>query len=255
MAKQFGGGDLLYVSGSNLSGDVNRIDNCSSPRGVLGGGGEVNGINGAAMERLLTHTDGDIGFTALFNDEADTPPSTHSVLSALPTTDVVVSYLRGAAGLSPIASLVAKQVNYDLSRGNDGSMTFAVQALGQGTGLEWGKQVTSGEDTHASATEGASVDELGAAGPTAFGAVAWLQYRERFSGTPTFILEDSPDNSAWATLITFTGTGGASPFGERKTVTGNVDRWFRATTTGTFVNADFVMAVRRGTAADIEDLS
>ena len=76
------------------------------------------------------------------------------------------------------------------------------------------------------------------------------------SGTPTVKIEDSTNNSSWSDLIAFTGiANGNEPTAEYKTVTGTVNRYLRITTTGTFSNADFAVAIQRGTAQDDEDLS
>ncbi|MGB0890550.1 MAG: hypothetical protein ACPGWS_09725, partial [Solirubrobacterales bacterium] len=73
------------------------------------------------------------------------------------------------------------------------------------------------------------------------------------TGTPTFILQDSANDSTFATLISFGAQ--AVQTAARSTVTGTVERYVRATTTGTFTNAQFVMGIRRGTTEDIIDLS
>ena len=80
------------------------------------------------------------------------------------------------------------------------------------------------------------------------GASAVLEYISLGSGTPTIILEDSANDSSFATLITFTAT--PAPVGQRLTVTGNVDRYLKATLTGTFVDAKIALWFRRGLAAD-----
>jgi hypothetical protein len=72
------------------------------------------------------------------------PTTSHPVLSALPTVDVPISYFRGRLAGNPVASLVSKQVNYDGTRGTDGSFVFALQALANATGLEWGVQMSPG---------------------------------------------------------------------------------------------------------------
>ena len=53
--------------------------------------------------------------------------------------------------------MVAKQLNYDGTRANDGAFTFAVSAQANGYGLEWGKQLTAGTRTDTGATNGTGV--------------------------------------------------------------------------------------------------
>ena len=248
MAKSAALGMRFWIGGLDISGDVSRINQLASPRGVL----PATAINSAAVERLLAHSDGLIDFTTYFNDATD---QEHDALKGLPTADVVALLALSTTRGDPAWGLVAKQVNYDLARGADGSLEFTVQLLGQGSPLEDLVMLTTGEETHASATSSSSLDENGATGSSALGATCYLAYRERDSGTPTFIVEDSTDNSGWATLLTFPTTGGVTNFAERATVTGNVDRHLRITTTGTFVNADFAVGFRRGRTGDIENLS
>ena len=246
MAKSSGLGDRLYVHGYDLSGDVGSIQSIASPRPTL----NKTGINSSANERIIAHGNGLLEFAAHFNDAND---QMHEALSSLPTTDRKVMYCRGATAGNPMAALTAKQVNYDGNRSVDGDLQFSVQCMSQGVPLEWGKQVTAGKVTHASATSSTSIDENGATGSSAQGGVGFIQVFSIGSGTPTFVLEDSTDNSVWATLISFGADAAQS--GDRITVTGNVDRYLRATTTGTFTDAAFAMGFRRGTAADDESLA
>ncbi len=244
MSKKSGLGNLLYVHGANLSGDIGSVDNISSPRGVT----EIPGINSASMERLLTHQDGDISWSGYFNDATG---QAHPILSALPTTDILALWVLGSTANDSAASLNAKQLDYASQREVDGSLSHTVHALGNGAvGLEWMETITAGEVTHASAGAGTSRRD-GAS--SAVGAAAVLHMREITSGTPTVIIQDAPDNSTWATLISFSAiSDGAEPTAERKTVTGTVDEDLRINTTGTFVNADFIVAIRRGLSEDDE---
>src|SRR5258708_695554 len=159
MAKQAGLGDQFLVDGTDLSGDTASL-------GRIGGGPapiDVTGINKSAYERLGGNRDGGISWVSWFN-----PTNAHPKLSALPTVDVQASYFRGTALLNPAASQISKQVNYDPTRGQDGSVTFAVDALANGLGLEWGRNLTGNGTTElrtdATATTGAAIDENPSAG-------------------------------------------------------------------------------------------
>jgi hypothetical protein len=137
MTKTAGMGDRLYVGGVDLSGDIQALNR-------IGGGpaaGDSTDITQSAMDRFGLLRDGSIEFVSYFDAQ---PAQAHPVLSALPTSDVTLSYFRGVAVGNPAASLVGKQVNYDPTRGQDGSLTFAVQAQANGFGLEWGVQLTAG---------------------------------------------------------------------------------------------------------------
>src|SRR5690606_15840714 len=82
-------------------------------------------------------------------------------LSAMPTSDIIVSYFRGTTVGNPAASLVAKQVGYDPTRGNDGALTLNTSAQANGYGLEWGVMLTPGTDTATAAGNGSSLDLSG----------------------------------------------------------------------------------------------
>ena len=249
MAKTSGLAQQIYIHGSDLSGDVGAISNAGSPRPLL----DVTPINKSAMERITGLSDGEISFTAYFNDAS---LMAHPVLSALPTTDVIITWLLGGSVGDVAAGLVAKQVNYDPSRGADGSLVITVQNLGAaGTPLEWLRTLSAGKITHSSASSSTGVDDSGSSSK---GIVGYLQVVDIDSGTPTVIIQESSDNGvgdSWATILAFTAVAnGAEPTAERKVATGAVERYLRITTTGSFSNLDMVVAYERGTAQDDVDL-
>jgi hypothetical protein len=251
MAKSSGLGQQFWYHGRNISGDVGTLNSIGSPRGVL----DVTGIDAAAFVRLLSHSDGIIDFSGFFNIATD---QEHDALSGLRTTDIVATLAMSSTRGATMASLVGKQDGYSLDRGSDGSLSTGAVVLGNQSPLEWGVMITAGQETIASAGSLTGLDENGADASSAFGAVAYLQFLSLASGNPAVLVEDSTDSTngvdgSWATLLTF--VEGTPPLGERKTVTGNVDRWVRATASGTFSNAVVAVGFRRGTADDIIDLS
>lgn len=233
--KTSGLGDRLYVGAYNLSGDIGSLGRIAGGAGPL----DLTDITQSAYERDLGVRDGGIDFSAHFNKATS---RAHPVLSALPRTDTLATYGRGAAIGSPAASCVAKQIGYDGTRAADGSLSLAVATNGSGYGLEWGEQLTAGLRTDGAATNGSSLD---GAASTAFGAQFYL-HATAFTGTSVTIkIQDSADDSAWADLsgAAFTVVTGAT--WERIAVTGTVRRYLRVATTGTFSNAVFVVnAVR-----------
>lgn len=94
-------------------------------------------------------------FTSYFNPASG---EIHSRLKTLPYTDVHLYYARGTTLGNPAACMVAKQINYDGTRGDDGDFKFAVQAQANGFGLEWGQQLTAGRRTDTGATSGTGVE-------------------------------------------------------------------------------------------------
>lgn len=244
--KTTGLGDRLFVAGYNLSGDIGAIDSISCPRGVL----DDTGIDKLAMERLLSTKDGELSFTAFFNVDSG---QEHPVLSTLPTTDVGLLYGRGAVLGNPAAAMVGKQVNYDPSRGSDGSFTFKVQALANGYGLEWGKQLTAGAQTDTTGSNGTGVDF--GTGSTAFGLQAYLHVLA-LTGTNVVVkLQESSDNGAGDAFADVTGgaftSATTAPQTQRlQTARGQtVERYLRVVTSGTFTSATFVVMVARNPVA------
>ncbi len=247
MAKESGLGDNLYVGGNDLSGDVGSVERIGGGPALL----EVTGIDKSAVERLGGKRDGGIDFTAFFNDAAG---QAHAVLSALPTADVMVSYCRGTTLGDEGASMIAKQVNYDPTRGEDGSLTINIGALANGFGLEYGIQHTAGKRTDSSATDGTGVEDYKQAS-TSFGLQAYI-HCFAFTGTSfTAKLQESDDDASSDAYADVTGGGFAAISAAGTTeriVTGaalTVEQWLRVVTTGTFSNAVFAVMVARNYTA------
>ena len=242
MAKSSGVAGGFYVGGYDLSGDVGSVENAGSPRGTL----DVTAISQSGMDRLLMPSTGEISFRSFFNDAA---LAEHIILKTLPTTDTQVVYAKGQAIGDSCAMLVAKQLNYDASRNADGSLEFAITASStSGVPLEWGVMLSAADDTHGSAGSSSSLDS-GAS--SSAGAAAYLQVIDINSGTPTFKIEDSTNDSSWSDLVSFSAVAnGNEPAFQRVTVSGTVNRYLRVTSTGTFSNAKFIIGIRRGESTD-----
>ena len=244
MAKKSGLGQQIFVHGYDLSGDIATIDNAGSPRNLL----DITAINAPANERLVGLSDGNISVSSWFNDSTE---QEHDALSGLVTTDRIVTWAFGATRGDVAACLVAKQLNYDGSRGPDGSLSFTIDTQADGISLDWCNTLTTGKETHSSAGSSTSRDD--GAGTTA-GMVAYLEITDCDSGTPTVTIQESSDNGssdAWVNVLSFSAVGYASaPTAERVTSSGTVERYLRITTTGTFSNLDFCVSTRRGTSQD-----
>lgn len=239
MAKKSGLGAALYLDGYDISGDVSAINTMRNTSGVL----DVTGIDKSGHERIYSHVDGEMAFTTFFNDEAG---ALHEVLKAKGSgADRIVTFHQGGAIGDMAAGLVAKQVNYDGTRGADGSFTYNVQCLSSGYGLDFGEALTAGKRTDTTGTNGSGLDGGGA---TAAGLAAYLQVFE-FTGTSVTVKVQMDDNSGFTSptdLITFTAASGVTA--ERKatsTLTTAVERYLRVVTTGTFSNAVFSVCATR----------
>tara|TARA_Y100000310_G_scaffold145001_1_gene144357 strand:- start:367 stop:1113 length:747 start_codon:yes stop_codon:yes gene_type:complete len=244
MAKKSGLGQEFYIHGYDLSGDVGSLDGVGAPRGLL----DITAINKSAVERLNGRSDATLSFNTWFNDATE---QEHAALSGLVTTDRIVLWAMGGSTGDAACAFPAKQLDYDGSRGADGSLAFSVSCVADGVAADWCALLTDGQVTHASAGSNTSRDD-GAA--TSAGMVAYLEIVDCDSGTPTVQIQESSDNGssdAWTNVVTFSSVGYAStPTAERLTMSGTVKRYLRVTTTGTFSNADFIVATRRGTDQD-----
>src|SRR3990167_4459710 len=198
MAKSAGLAESLFVSGVDISGDVGSVDTISARSGVL----DVTAIDKAAHERILSHTDGEITFNHFFNDAAGQEFATLKAKGS--DADRVVCYFHGSAIGNMAAGMVAKQINYDLTRGADGSLARATQCLADGKGLEYCEQLTAGKRTDTSATTGSSLNN---AASSALGLSAYLQVFSVAGTSVTVSIEQSSNDGGgdpFAAILTFT---------------------------------------------------
>lgn len=246
MAKQAALYSKLWIGGNDLSGDVNAVNQANALRGTY----DATGLDVRAMERLHGRCDGDAGFTSFFNDAAG---QAHPVLAALPRTDVGVMWAIGQSGATSIAAgdpafrLVAKQADYSMNRPSDGSLTFTSTFQANNYGAEWGEMLTAGAVTQGTAGALASLDNTAS---TTDGLVAHLQVLA-FTGTSiTVAIQESSDDGAGDTFAAVTGATftAATGVGTQRVATATgltVERYLRVSTSGTFSNAVFAVAVTR----------
>lgn len=248
MAKISGLGQRFYLGGYDLSGDVGSLSSVASPLATL----DVTGIDKLAMERIGALRDGSIAFSTFFNTTAG---QAFPILKTLPTTDTAIMYATGATIGADAACMVAKQIGYDGTRAADGGYTFAVNALANGFGLEWGNLLTAGLRTDTSATSPSTGFDTGAS--AAFGAQAYLQVTALTGTDFTVKIQDSADNSSFADIspsLVFAATTTARTF-QRVSVanTTTVRRYVRAitTTSGGFTSATFAVAIVKNLVAGV----
>jgi hypothetical protein len=150
MSKQSGLGARFLVGGYDISGDVQALDSVGGTQALL----DSTDITQSAHSRIPGQRDGMMGFT-VFMDTGNA----HPVLSALPTADTLMTALMPPLAIgNPSACLVARQVNYDPTRANDGALTMKVEGQGDGYAQEWGVQLTPGMRTDTAATNGTALD-------------------------------------------------------------------------------------------------
>lgn len=248
MAKQSGLGDNFYVGGYDLSGDTASLDEVGGGPALI----DVTGINKSAFERIGGLRDGRIEWTSHFNVGTGAN-GTHNRLAALPTADRHLMYFRGTTLGGPAAALVAKQLNYDITRDADGKLTAKTRAEANGYGIEWGNSLTAGIRTDTAATNGTGIDTLASA---AFGGQAYLQVFA-FTGTDVTVkIQDSADNVTFADVAGFAFTQVTSaPFVERIALsnTATIRRYVRASTvtTGGVTSVQFAVVLVKNETAGI----
>jgi hypothetical protein len=245
VSKQSGLGNALYISGYNVSGDIQSAGNLGGGPAML----DSTDITQSANSRLPGLRDGRMEVTTFFNPGL-AANAAHSVLSVLPTTDVVTTYCCGTTVGAPAAAMVGKQINYDGTRGADGSFMFAVSAQANAFGLEWGVLGTAGIRTDTTATNGSALDN---ATSTAFGLQAYVHVFAVTGTSVTVKLQDSPDNTTFTDVVggAFTAATGVTA---QRIATSNaqtVARYLRVSTTGTFTNAQFAVVINRNPIAGV----
>lgn len=233
MVKMNGLGHQIIIGNEDLSNDVGSLDDCSNASGVQ----DSTGINVYAMERMKLKADPKMSLTGFFNADR-----AHPVWSALPNSNVIVSYIAGAIRGNVAASLGAKQINYDHSVDQSGSMTAKIDLEGaDGNRLTWGRQLTDGVETVTSSTALTSVD-VGAAD----GGYLTVHVTSLTGTDLTIDLEHSPDNTNWVSTgySTMVTTADAVRLVIPKSVT--VDQYVRVNLTGTFTSVDIAAVYSKG---------
>jgi hypothetical protein len=238
MAKQSALGANFYIGAYDLSGDVGAVTGISSPRGIF----DVTAINTSAPERILGRRDGMLDFTGFWNPSAS---QIMPVLSAMPTTDVIASVTIPAASAFAVGdvgcAINGKQINFDPSHGDDGSLAVASQVMANGSALEWGQLLTAGKVTIGTGTvNGTSIDGAAA---TAFGLAAYLHVFSIASGTMGVKIQDSANDTDFDDISGAAFTNVTAATAERivTSTTGDVRRYVRLVTTGTHGDASMVV--------------
>lgn len=228
MAVQSGLTSNLYVAEYDLSTDIQAFQSETS-RNLL----STSGIADGAERRILGRADGSVNWTGYWDTAA---AQHHPVISALPTSDRIVSLFIGQTVGGPGGSLPAKVITYAPSFNTDGSLLVNVSAMANAKALEWGEMLTTGKQTFASGTvNGTSVNGGGA---TAFGLSAYLHVFSLGSGSPTVKLQDSANDSSFSDITGggFTTVSGATSERIQTATNGAVRQYVRVNVSGTYTN-------------------
>lgn len=238
MTKLSGLGQQFLFSGVVLSNDI-QGGNWSSPHQTH----DITGIDSLAVERNLALEDANMGVNAFFNPAAG---RSHDTFNALPTTDQLATWQIGTTRGNHVANLVGKQVDYNGTRSPNGELLFTTNLVGNAYPVEWGNQLTAGQDLLGGAAATAGVD-FGAS--TAFGLQAHLHVLLFVGTSATVTLQDfTADTPASYANITGAGFAAATGVGWQRiqtTRTQTVRRWVRANVTGTFSALLFALSVTK----------
>ena len=214
MAKQSGLGSSLYVAQYDISGDVGSIGTLSCPRAEQ----DVSSIADPAMARILLRRDGTVNYNSFWNTTAG---QAEAVLSAISRADTITSVFVGSTVGSAAASMIAKNLDYNITYGTDGSLGAVTTANANGYGLEWSGggtgdgMLTTGKQSFATGTVDGTAIDLGSA-TTVFGAAGYLHVITMPSGTATFAIQHSTDNVTFADVTGLVFTALTGPGSERK---------------------------------------
>lgn len=233
----------LYMNDRHLSGKVSGFSasfeaNLAETTTLLAGGTQVipGLVEGSISVDGRFDSEPGGGDTSLFTDFRNASQTDDGVLMTAPPAGLTVGYpafiLRGDAAGFEVESQVDDAV----------SMSYEAQA---DNGVDWGVLLSDGSAV-TTTTNGASVNNLAS---SANGGVAALHVDAVSGTTPTMTvtIEHSPDNSAWATLATFTAaTAETSEFITVAAGT-TVDQYVRAVATvgGTTPSFSYLVSFAR----------
>jgi len=237
MAKTNGLDVRLYVEGYDLSADANSLNAVGYTNSLL----DIPTLDSAAMKRLIGLADTNLTVNGWFDNAAGQIQAVFTSNSGkIPTDDQLLLIPFGSAIGSVAMGLVSKEASYDVDRPDAGGISVTSAFSANGSAAEFGKMLTAHKDTHGSAASNDSEDNSAS---SSSGAVAFLQVFSVASGTPTFKIEHSANDSSWSDLVSFTASPAVTA--ERVTVAGTVNRYLRVTSTGTFTTCVFACAIQR----------
>ena len=207
---------------------------------------EVTGYQttGSARTYLTGNADGTASFDGLFDGGPNAVDE--EITDALTGSGQVLSY--GSAGWavgSGVRLALSKSTSYSISSSSDDAIQISLQIQGSG-GVPRGVSLHDVDTARSATLNGASVDN-GAA--TTTGGVGHLHLTSNTrDGVCTIKIQDSPNDSAWSDLISFTNTVASTTTVERLTVAGTVNRYVRgivSAVAGSSGSINFALAFSR----------
>ncbi len=126
MAKTSGITTAVTIASNVISNDVRSIT-VDTPYGEQ----DITGLDKAAIERLLLRADVQGSLNGIFNTTAS---MSHATLKTPGSKTFVIAFAAAAA----TATFTANTTNYNVTMGEDGSLTWSVNFnLNNGTALAW----------------------------------------------------------------------------------------------------------------------
>lgn len=232
---------VVLVGGRDISGDV--IDWSAGQSTVAE---ESHGMGDAWVEQTAVGVSrGEAQINGIYNDAGSDP----AFIGQEGTSRVLGFQLGTAQGDTVLCFAGAMEANSARSSARESLMKISTNIQSSGVVEDADVIQPHAADSGAGATPAGSLDN---AASSANGAALYLFISALTLGgytSVTVTVEDSPDNSAWATLGTFTAVTSA-PTAERITVSGTVDRYTRATLTwngaGSSESVTLLVGIARG---------
>lgn len=235
MTKQTGIPSKLWIDAYDVSGDIGAINTIGNSRAQL----DVTSIQDDYMSRLPGVGDSTLSFTSFFNTTG-----AHARLSAMATANKIVTASVGTAIGAAAATMVGPEVTYNTVRGADGSLVSTAEFLSNnGQGAEWG--FLGAFQTFAAAGSAATLDGAAA---TSTGSAAVLHLTSIASGTATFKVQDSADDSSYTdvTGLAFTASSAGTAQRVSSAAGATLRRYTKVVATGTFGTAVAAVNIIRG---------
>lgn len=229
----------ILFDGANLSGDARTLDNV----GVTYEEADATGWNAALMESL--HGQGTISFgpfNAMLNQRAAATgpiePGVHTALSGIgtPLATLAIGIQEAPTIGAPAFSMATRQGSYVATAVTNDLVTiaanFTTRADSTAVAGVWGQLLAVGASV-SSTTNNGSLDN-GASSSGGYLAFLHITTSAGAMGSNNWAvtIEHSTNDSAWATLHTFSANGSTAT-AERGTNTGTVNRYVRAVATKT----------------------
>ncbi len=239
MSKRIGKFTKIWVEQYHLSTLLSSVSPSTSFDEVETGGYTQNKMY------LAARGDGTISVEGFFSDTAN---ETHDALKSLSSggTSSIITAAYGANALPIIGdsavSFDSQQLDYTTTPDLNGAIMVSAEFKARGVVPEYG--VLLADATITATGNQSSYDQTS---QTTGGAVGYLHITSLSAGdTITVVIQDSPDDAAWADLVTFT-LDGTAVGAERVAVAGTVDRYVRAeySVTGSGVSFPIVVNFAR----------